>query len=201
MPIKSMLVDVWKRYRTFIVVSLCVIVLLVCGLRYYLYREYLCNVKASLIYENLSHALAENNIPEAEHHWSSLQSDFPRSGYTALGMLMQARFEIEHKNYDAGLTSLKWVIDHSLKYPHFQQIARIRMARVLLMQKKYPEALLVLSAMDAIEFKPAVDEVRGDIYVAQQNIIEAKKSYRDAILAFKAIGVQHAALVRKADAL
>lgn len=47
-------------------------------------------------------------------------------------------------------------------------------------QKKYDEALKTLSTVSLEAFKATADEARGDIYVAKNDLANAKKSYQSA---------------------
>ena len=63
------------------------------------------------------------------------------------------------------------------------QIARIRLARVLLQQEKYDEALGLLNAESAGAFAVRVREVRGDALFAKGDKEGARAEYAAALAA------------------
>jgi predicted negative regulator of RcsB-dependent stress response len=62
----------------------------------------------------------------------------------------------------------------------YKTVARLRLAGVLLDEKKYDEALKQLDGADAKEFSALVADRRGDILQAQGKKDEAKVAYTQA---------------------
>ncbi|HJE53376.1 MAG TPA: tetratricopeptide repeat protein, partial [Acinetobacter pseudolwoffii] len=60
------------------------------------------------------------------------------------------------------------------------QVVKLRLAYAQLAQKKYDAALKTLEAVTEPAFKATADEARGDIYVAKNDIENAKKVYQSA---------------------
>jgi predicted negative regulator of RcsB-dependent stress response len=65
----------------------------------------------------------------------------------------------------------------------YRTIARLRLAALLLEQKKYDEALKQLDAADAKSFAALVADRRGDVLAAQGKKDEARAAYRAAYAA------------------
>jgi predicted negative regulator of RcsB-dependent stress response len=62
----------------------------------------------------------------------------------------------------------------------YQTVARLRLAGLLMEQKKYDEALKQLDGASAKEFQPLVADRRGDILAAQGKKEQAKAAYQKA---------------------
>jgi predicted negative regulator of RcsB-dependent stress response len=60
-------------------------------------------------------------------------------------------------------------------------VARLRVAAVLLEQKKYEEALKVLDANTDPAFTALAADMRGDIMLAQGRLDEARAAYKLAV--------------------
>jgi predicted negative regulator of RcsB-dependent stress response len=60
-------------------------------------------------------------------------------------------------------------------------IARMRLAAVLLDEKKYDEALQALDGNKDESFVPLASDLRGDVMLAQGRIDEARASYKAAV--------------------
>jgi predicted negative regulator of RcsB-dependent stress response len=94
--------------------------------------------------------------------------------------MMLAREAILKKIYPEAITQLTWVMDHS-KDQSIREIARIRLARLMIAQKKPDSAIELLKNLDDKVFIGLVDEVRGDAYVAQNNVTSARNAYQLAL--------------------
>jgi predicted negative regulator of RcsB-dependent stress response len=60
-------------------------------------------------------------------------------------------------------------------------VARVRLAAVLLEQKKYEDALKVLDANKDAAFAAIAADMRGDIMLAQGRLDEARAAYKLAV--------------------
>jgi predicted negative regulator of RcsB-dependent stress response len=68
-----------------------------------------------------------------------------------------------------------------------RDLARLRLAAVLLDEKAYDEALKQLAADPAEPFAPRFGEMKGDIFAAQAKIAEAKVAYEAALAKLDAV--------------
>lgn len=113
---------------------------------------------------------------------------------------MLARSAVLKKNYPEALEHLNWVIKHSSE-PAMRQIARIRSARILIMQKKPSEALALLKKSDDKSFIGLVDEVRGDAYFSMQDHSSARQAYQLALAEIPNVEITRPILQMKYDNL
>jgi len=93
---------------------------------------------------------------------------------------MLARDAILKKNYPEAEKQFNWVIDNS-KINSIRQIARIRLARVFIAEKKPKDAVNELQTVEDKSFDGLTDEVRGDAYLAMNNTEMARQSYQHAL--------------------
>jgi predicted negative regulator of RcsB-dependent stress response len=75
---------------------------------------------------------------------------------------------------------LQWVVDAGHD-DEFKIIARIRLAGVLADEKKFDDAMKLLSAEVPAQFASAMADRRGDVLVAQQKKDEARAAYKLAL--------------------
>jgi len=66
---------------------------------------------------------------------------------------------------------------------NIRQLARLRLARVLREQGETAQALDVLAGPFPEAFEAAVEELRGDLYLAQGERDQAREAYRKALAA------------------
>lgn len=135
--------------------------------------------QASQLYYEMQSAVQANDNGRVQRIAADMQEKFGSTIYASMTNLMAARMALDSKEPQTAKTRLKWVVDNS-KEEGYKAIARIRLAEILLDEKKYDEALSMLSAKFPDAFASMAEDRRGDIYYAQNKPDEAKKSYQAA---------------------
>lgn len=110
-----------------------------------------------------------------------LQKDYANTPYAAIASLEQAKISAQSGDYDAATNTLQWVIDNSAE-DYFKDVARLRMARVLLAQDKTDAAMTIADSTFPAAYESLVAELKGDIYTAKQDKTAAQQAYQRAIL-------------------
>ena len=136
-------------------------------------------VKAGAMYDELDKAAQAGDADKAGRVFADMKERFPRTAFTEQGALLAARTQFEKGQPDNARATLVWVSENA-KEAEYQTIARLRLAGVLLDEKKYDEALKQLDAATAKEFEALVADRRGDIYLAQGKNDQAKTAYASA---------------------
>jgi predicted negative regulator of RcsB-dependent stress response len=103
----------------------------------------------------------------------------PGSFYASQAALIAAKAAFDAGNLDEARKHLEWVMNKGVDV--HRGVARVRLAGVLLEQKKYDEALATLDANKDQGFVPLAADMRGDIMLAQGRLDEARAAYRQAI--------------------
>lgn len=111
---------------------------------------------------------------------SALQQSHGKSAAAAQATLETAKTLFEQGKLDEAAAAYRWVLDNQ-KTPVFQAAAVQNLANILLQQKKFDEALTVLNTPIDDSFMPLINEVKGDVLVAQGKTAEAKQSYQAAL--------------------
>ncbi len=169
----------WENYGKWVIFAVVLGVALGFGWRYWQKQQIDQRQQASLLYQQLVQAdIQKKNEPVLQLS-TEISKRYPHSTYAVLANLMAAKTAVDQNNNDMAVQKLQWVIEHS-KNASIRQIARLRKSRVLLAQNKPDEALKLLSTVDDKVFQPAVDEVMGDIYLAQGNYDKARQAYQSA---------------------
>ena len=115
-------------------------------------------------------------IPEAAQ---ALIDKHPGSYYASEAALVIAKNAFEAGNLEEARKRLEWVMANGVE--EHRGVARMRLAAILLEQKKYDEALKVLDAGKDDAFIPLAADLRGDIMLAQGRVDEARAAYKLAI--------------------
>ena len=96
---------------------------------------------------------------------------------------MAARVQVDAGDARNARVQLAWAAENA-KDPGLRELARLRLAAVMLDEKAYDEALKQLAAEPAAAFAPRFAELRGDILAAQGKTAEARDAYDAALAKF-----------------
>lgn len=109
-----------------------------------------------------------------------LTENFPKSGYASRAALIAAQANVSAGNLLEAKNKLQWILDKSTE-PEVKDIARLRLAGILLDEKKYDEALRLLNSQHGEPFAGLYADAKGDVLAALGNISEARVAYQQAI--------------------
>jgi predicted negative regulator of RcsB-dependent stress response len=150
-------------------------------------------------YESVISALGRGQYDEAAIAAKALRDRRPASPYADQSDLALASAAVQERKLDEAAQHLKAVMDGA-KDAELRAVARSRLARVLLEQAKYDDALALLAVEDAGSFAPLDHELRGDAYAAKGDAISSRSEY-DAALAAPNAGLDREYVELKRDAL
>jgi predicted negative regulator of RcsB-dependent stress response len=137
--------------------------------------------KAAVVYESIQQAIAAPNLEQASTLLKQMRVDYPSAAYTHQAGLAVAKAELITDPQRAA-DDLRYTMEHS-KDEELAMIARLRLARVLAYREQYPDALAVLSVDKPGKFAGRINEIKGDILVAQGKVEEARAAYLAAMVA------------------
>jgi predicted negative regulator of RcsB-dependent stress response len=136
-------------------------------------------VKAGAMYDELDRAAQAGDFAKAAGIFNDMKERFPRTAFTQQGGLLAAKVQFDKGQADAAAASLGWVGANAVE-DEYKTVAHLRLAGLLLDQKKYDEALKQLDAATAKEFEALVADRRGDVLLAQGKPEDAKAAYTKA---------------------
>ena len=169
-----------KQYGLTVVFGIFIAVLITSGWQYWQNYRYKILTHASAVYDEMLTMRAQNNAHETVVQAKKLISHYPKTPYAVIAALVLSRNAVDNKNYSEAIKQLNWAKDHS-KNNSIQEIARIRIARILIAEKKYDDALTTLETIDDVTYLGMIDEVRGDVYMAKKDNASASKFYELAL--------------------
>jgi predicted negative regulator of RcsB-dependent stress response len=137
------------------------------------------SAKASVLYDELDRSVQAGDLDKAARAFADLKERFPRTAYVQQAGLLSAKLQFEKGQVDPAIATLTWVADNAAE-AEYKTLARLRLAGVLLDQKKLDEALRQLDRADVKAFAPLVSDRRGDVLAAQGKKEEARAAYQQA---------------------
>ena len=189
----------WKANGLSIIIGLAIGLAAIFGWRYWRsYQDHQAEA-ASQRYEALSQAVEAGKTAEANEQGEALANEFSRSPYTLLAMLQLARLAVQEGDNAVAAERLRWVVEHADRQ-ELKDIARLRLARVLLALNQLAEAETQLEQINSAVFYAEREELKGDLYLARAEPDKARVAY-GAALAAAGAGGQNALLQMKLDNL
>jgi len=136
--------------------------------------------QAAALYDTLARAAQAGEAKALRDAAGSLIEAYPRTLYASMGALVAARFHFDRDDLKAAKAQLQWVVERS-PAEDFRDIARLRLAAILLDEKAYDEALQLLDAKHAPAYDSQYAALRGDVLVAKNQPAEARAAYQLAL--------------------
>lgn len=189
----------WDKNGTTLILALVVFLAGVLGFRSWQDYKTSQGESASVIYQQMSDQL-ESNPDKAMELGLRVVGDYPSSGYASMASMAMGKITLQRGELDASVAHFSSVMKGAGS-PEFKQIARLRLARVLLAQDKFDEAMSTISAGEPGSFRAEYDEVKGDIYLAQGNRQQARDAYANALNAYGNVTAKRELLQMKVDDL
>jgi predicted negative regulator of RcsB-dependent stress response len=136
-------------------------------------------VKAGAMYDEVDKAAQAGDADRAASLFATLRERYPRTAFAQQGGLLVAKVQADKGQADKASATLAWVGEHAVE-DEYKTLAKLRLAGVLMDQKKHDEALKQLDGATAKEFEALVADRRGDVLLAQGKKPEAKAAYQKA---------------------
>jgi len=137
-------------------------------------------LQASALYESLAKGIQAADAKAVRDAAGALAEGYPRTLYASMAALASARFHFDRNDLKGAKAQLQWVIERSSS-EDLRDIARLRLASLLLDEKAYDGALGRLEAKHGEPFAAQFAALKGDLLVAKAQTAEAKAAYRIAL--------------------
>lgn len=170
----------WEVYGTTIIIFLSVFIASIGGTQAWKYYSQQQKEQAADLYvlvQQVQQTSDAKKISDAAH---LLMEGYASSGYASRAAMIAARANFDAGDLKAAKQKLQWVVDNA-KEVELKDIARLRLAGILLDEQKYNEALRLMEAKHGNAFAGLYADRKGDILAAADRIAEARQAYRKAI--------------------
>jgi predicted negative regulator of RcsB-dependent stress response len=173
------------------------------GWQYYQHKQ---ADEAATLYRQFIEQLASKDVKRVNDAAAAVTDKFASTAYAARAALLaaqvneQGQVNGQGKDLARAKTQLQWVIDHAGEAT-LKDVARLRLAAVLLDEKNYADALKQLEAKHPDSFDGLYADLRGDVLSAQGKIDEARSSYKLAYEKIDAQSMYRNLIQMKLDAL
>ncbi|MEA3413744.1 MAG: tetratricopeptide repeat protein [Pseudomonadota bacterium] len=172
----------WKENGTSIVAGVALGVGALVGWRGWVSWQDGQSKAASSVYAQVMEAGKRDDTETARRQARALREDYGSTPYAALAGLELARFHAESGDLESAAVELRQVMDDAGE-DSSRDVARVRLARVLVVSGKPGEALELLSDALPGPWMSLVEEARGDAYRGLGDFDKARMAYDRALLA------------------
>jgi predicted negative regulator of RcsB-dependent stress response len=136
--------------------------------------------EAAVLYDQVQQAAASGDKAQIARVAADMEDKFGRTAYAQMTALGAAKALYAAGDEAGAKAQLQWTIDHA-KDDEFKQIAKLRMASLLLDDKAYDQGLALLAEPQSEAFKGVVADRRGDLLAAQGKRDDARTAYKLAL--------------------
>jgi len=170
----------WTQHGNRILAVVIAVAVAVVGWQGWRWYEDSQAAQASVLYDTLTKAAQAGDAKALRDAAGTLVESYPRTLYASMGALLAAKFYFERNDLKNAKAQLQWVIEHS-PAEDFRDLARLRLAAVLVDEKAYDEALKLLDAPHAPAYDAQYAALKGDVLVAKNQLAEARAAYQAAL--------------------
>jgi len=167
----------WDRYGKLVLLVVFAALLTFAAFQGWRYYRHQHSVAAVTLYAQLEQAQQANEAKKVRDIAGEIADKYASTPYAAMASLAAARAAHGTGEFAEAKTRLQWVIDHG-RQDEMRHVARLRLAGILLDEKRYDEALKVLESQPADAFSALFANLKGDILVAQGKPAEARAAYQ-----------------------
>lgn len=170
----------WNRYGTLITLLLAILAAVFGGTQVWKYYQQQQAQQAADLYVLLKQVQATQDVEKISDAAHLLTEGYPSSGYAPRAALIAAKASVDAGDMPRAKAQLQWILNHA-KEPEIKDLARLRLAGILLDEENYSEALRHLNTKHIDSFSGLYADLKGDVLLASGKIEEARLSYQAAI--------------------
>lgn len=190
----------WTQYGKLVIATVVAGALVVGGIRGWHYYKNTQAGSAGVLFDQLQRAERAADHKKVRDIAAQIADKYGSTQYATLASLSAAKSDFETGDLPAAKKRLQWVVDNAGE-EEVRDVARLRLARVLLDEKNAAEALKLLEAKHGESFAGLYADVKGDALLAAGRKAEARAAYQLAFDKSDAASPARQILQLKLDAL
>lgn len=183
----------WKDYGTPIIIGAVVGLGGLYGWGYFSEQKLANAASASNAFEQIQQS--GDDVSALSGAIAGFDSAHDQQGYQALLQFQLAKTAVEAGELDKAAQALTQVIA-AKPGAGLTELATLRLARIQAQQEQYSTALSTLDTVTSASFAAQRDELKGDFYVRQGDVAQAKSMYEAAQAALIAAGQSESQLLQ-----
>jgi len=170
----------WNAYGTLVIMAVTVFVVAIAGTQGWNYYQKQQAEQAAELYAALQKIEGSRDPKKIGDAANLVMEKFPGSGYASRAALISARASFDAGDVQNARSRLQWALDNA-KEEELKDLVRLRLAGLLLDEKKYDEALKLLETKPGESFAGLYADLKGDVLIAAGKAAEARVAYQVAL--------------------
>ena len=170
----------WSEYGNYVISGVVIGAALLFGINHVQTTKLEAQYAASSLYDDLTNAVVDGDIDEAETIAVQMTTDHGDTTYAAQSKLAMARLYMD-KNRDQDAANVLSELVAGDVGEEFKQVGRIRLAKIFLYQNKPDDVVDMLEGKDEGAFAARITEILGDAYVVLGRYGDAREAYQSAL--------------------
>jgi len=170
----------WQENRSYILTALIIVIGGVTGNNAWKSSVIEKQLSASSLYESLAVEISENNLEAGEMIADQISEDYSDTVYYEKAKLAMAYFYMSQSRDEDAANSLRNILSKSSD-SELSLIAEMRLAKIMLYQKKYQEVIDMLKGNIGHAFETKYSELLGDAYFGLEEFDKAEFAYMAAL--------------------
>jgi predicted negative regulator of RcsB-dependent stress response len=190
----------WKEYGLLVMTCVVAAALSFAGFNGWRYYRHSQALGAVTLYEQLDQAERTADHKKVRDIAGQITGKYGSTAYGAYAALSAANASFLMGDLAGARVHLQWVIDNA-REDEVRDVARLRLAGVLLDEKQPDEALKLLDKKPVESMAGLYADLRGDILLAQSKRAEARTAYQAALDKSEAGSAYRSIVQMKLDSL
>lgn len=170
----------WKQNGSTVLLGIAVFVAILGGMQGWRYYQKSQQQQAAQVYEAVQNGVRAKDKTRVRDAAGQLIEKYPGTPYATRAALIVAGINYELGDAKSAKAQLQWVIEHA-KEDGARDMARLRLAGLLLDDKSYAEAMKLLEAQHQKSFDGLFADLKGDVLAAQGKVADARTAYQTAL--------------------
>mgnify|MGYP000875810037 CR=1 FL=1 len=170
----------WKQYGNLVTGGLIAVAVGMAGWQSWNWWQRNQAAQAGALYSVVERAAGAHDAKKAREAAGELIDKYSGTSYAGMAALLSARMQVEAADRKTAKAELGWAQEHAHD-AELRDLARLRLAALLLDEKAYDESLKLLTAEPGPSFAPRFAELKGDVLAAQGKADDAKAAYQAAL--------------------
>ena len=190
----------WNQYGNLVMLAVIACFLTIAAFQGWRYYKAQQADRAASLFSQLDQAERNNEAKRVRDIAAQIVDKYSSTPYAAMAALAAAKASYTTGEVEEAKKNLQWVADKA-KQDEMRDVSRLRLAGVLLDEKKYDEALKLLSAKTTETYVPLYGDLKGDVLAEQGKAAEARSAYQSALEKLDANSPYRRVIEVKLDAL
>lgn len=169
----------WKQYGNAITWVLIVVLAAFAGWNFYQYWQRNQSTQAAALFDEVDRSIRAADSAKVERVFLEMKNRFGNTIYAQQSALLVAKQYVDSGKPDQAKTALIWLAEESSDKA-FQALAKLRLAAILMDEKNYDAALVMLNGDFPASFDGLVADRKGDAMMLEADKVKAIAEYEKA---------------------